>query len=930
MPSPYFLPIFKLIVKRGDTKMRFTYLELENYIGVYNGMGLYRVCIDFSKASHRICVIKGTNGSGKTTIQSAISLFPDSNECFIPDKSAYKIVRVVNGFDKYEVKFYHDIKTGGVRSTTKAYIAKANQEGILEELNPNGNVTTYRDILYREFKLDPNFFALTKLSMDDRGLGYKRPADRKRFVNSIIESLETYNDIYKTMSKKTTALKTMMTTITAKLGSLGDKESLTSLKQSIETELYTLGEKRRDLDSQIAVARSKMQSIDPDSSIQMNYKKSIKELAAIEAALKKDITTYQSMNKLFVPELESKLLVDGLKKCYDDIAFFEKESEKLQAVSRSIIEQISTIRSQLELIISQMDSLKTDEYIRTEEELLKCREQAREVREAISVTGIDPNAFTKDEYILALETVHEIVSMVDMFRSTYDYSMINTCIADFSAIGYTGMPPIIDCSGDERLVSSSSNIISDFVINISDARSRLELANMLANRPKECTIDGCFYIADAVKAASTNPQETIDRLSKELEDFKEDVKEASERIQYAQTYNSCINAIRTIIRSIDKNNSILTRLPNGGIFESKAQFFEALANGQSFEFIDRLYQYITLSNYIDQYRVLKTTIERYEDRLKSMSANRESFNKFEESKQKLLTTIRDLEMRLSANSQALKRLEEVIAKAKAYASYINDQLIPKCDRIISNLQKRDEIRQSLNDMNSAMKDIDTHEQQITELYSQLRVVEFQIKSKEIDRDSVNYKLMQIADNEKVLAEYKSKYELYEKIKYYSSPTTGIQLVFMQLYMGNILTISNQLLSYLFGGQYQLQPFIINEDEFRIPCIGNGYLNDDISSMSSSQLTMISMILSFALLSVSSTEYNVIKLDEIDDPLDEPNRMAFAQMLDSIMDIMHTEQCIMISHSSEMITSNADIILLRSDGLASIDTDANIIWDYSRE
>lgn len=355
-----------------------------------------------------------------------------------------------------------------------------------------------------------------------------------------------------------------------------------------------------------------------------------------------------------------------------------------------------------------------------------------------------------------------------------------------------------------------------------------------------------------------------------------------------------------------------------------------MASGQSFEFIDRLYQYITLSNYIDQYRVLRTSIERYEDRLKSMSSNRESFEKFNEAKQKLLTSIGDLEVRLNVNKQILEKLEDTIAKAKAYARYINEQLIPKCDKIIEDLQTRDTLRQSLEEMNSAMKSIDTQEQEIAELYGQLSVIEYQIKSKEADKENVNYKLRQIDENEKILEDYKAKYDVFEKIKYHSSPTTGIQLVFMQLYMGNILSISNQLLSYLFGGQYQLQPFVINEDEFKIPCIGNGYLNDDISSMSSSQLTMISMILSFALLSVSSTDYNVIKLDEIDDPLDEPNRMAFAQLLDTIMDIMHTEQCIMISHSSEMITSNADIILLRSDGLASIDANSNIIWDYSKQ
>ena len=148
--------------------MRFLYLELNNYIGIYNGMGLYQIKIDFSKAFHRICVIKGTNGSGKTTIQSALSLFPDGSESFIPDKSASKIIRVKKLNTIYEIKFFHDLRPNGGRIPTKAFISKLDESGNMIEMNPNGNVTSYKDILLQEFNLDSNFFALTKLSMDDR------------------------------------------------------------------------------------------------------------------------------------------------------------------------------------------------------------------------------------------------------------------------------------------------------------------------------------------------------------------------------------------------------------------------------------------------------------------------------------------------------------------------------------------------------------------------------------------------------------------------------------------------------------------------------------------------------------------------------------------------------------------------------------------
>ena len=50
-------------------------LRLVNYGGIYNGMGLYDICIDFTKCKHRTILIKGDNGSGKSTIEGALKPF---------------------------------------------------------------------------------------------------------------------------------------------------------------------------------------------------------------------------------------------------------------------------------------------------------------------------------------------------------------------------------------------------------------------------------------------------------------------------------------------------------------------------------------------------------------------------------------------------------------------------------------------------------------------------------------------------------------------------------------------------------------------------------------------------------------------------------------------------------------------------------------
>ena len=192
--------------------------------------------------------------------------------------------------------------------------------------------------------------------------------------------------------------------------------------------------------------------------------------------------------------------------------------------------------------------------------------------------------------------------------------------------------------------------------------------------------------------------------------------------------------------------------------------------------------------------------------------------------------------------------------------------------------------------------------------------------------------MQIKHGLIVLKEYKEELELYtakynkvEIIKKYSSPSKGIQTLFMELYMNKTISLTNELLSLLFDGEYVLGQFVINESEFRIPCIGSGLPNDDISSMSTSQICMISMILSFALLQQSSTKYNILKLDEIDGGLDTTNRLHFLTILEKQMEILNTEQVFIISHNSEMNYDNCDIIQLKSD--ENITTNGNFIYKY---
>ena len=63
--------------------MRILRLVLKNYVGIYAGMGLHEIDIDFSKCTHKICIIRGDNGSGKSTILKALSPINDSSKDYL-------------------------------------------------------------------------------------------------------------------------------------------------------------------------------------------------------------------------------------------------------------------------------------------------------------------------------------------------------------------------------------------------------------------------------------------------------------------------------------------------------------------------------------------------------------------------------------------------------------------------------------------------------------------------------------------------------------------------------------------------------------------------------------------------------------------------------------------------------------------------------
>ena len=298
----------------------------------------------------------------------------------------------------------------------------------------------------------------------------------------------------------------------------------------------------------------------------------------------------------------------------------------------------------------------------------------------------------------------------------------------------------------------------------------------------------------------------------------------------------------------------------------------------------------TKSNYDEIIESLKEPAAKYE-------ANKALIDELDSDIASLKDKLSTISLQLTTENESISEITNNISITE-----FRMEVYTKCKSLVDEcigLEERNNELQgqinSLSDIAFKVKDLETR---MDEAKSRADRLNNDLNAILSERDKIASSKTLLEDYIRDLELYNKNFSILETIRYYLSPTTGIQTVFMRTYMGNIILKANELLSLIFNGQFIIQPFVINEAEFRIPCLGNGLVNDDISSMSTSQICMISMILSFAILSNSSTDYNILKLDEIDGGLDTENRIQFIGLLKQLISMVGCEQCFLISHNME--------------------------------
>lgn len=897
--------------------MRYKWIELIGYIGFYNGMGLNQINIDFTKCKYNKILIRGKNGAGKSSLLNAINPNPDNNDLFIPGMEARKSICIIDTNTEYLIRYIHPVNKDGSRGTTKGYISRI-VNGQSVELNPNGNISSCKDILYEEFNLDSSYIALSKLSSENRGIVDNKPAERKKLLNNIINILDTYNSIYKNISKKVSVYKSNMNNLIYKLDSIGSSDNIVSQIDSISSQLDTLEKTKEDIIETIAAIKIKMQEYN-QILIDNNYEELITELRS----LYKESKIIESK----INQVLEKYKIDSIDKVDDFLKYIESSIERIKSDIDHANSNITSLLSERDIDVRELQSknerLSTIQgeynYKDLKKNIEKCEALISNYEADLSKVGGNIKNITRVEYEEAMEAFRVILEESSEMTTHYDMTDVKYVIEHFMDID-SKVKEAKDLQKVNTKLYEEKNTI---MAKIAEYKTNRKVAAELKNRPEGCTIDDCIYIRHALEMDKKYPEGDIGFLDARINEIDSQMNENYKFINKSELYFYIKIRIKKIKELLNSKYKYMIQLPIR--FDFRETFFDRLVNMDPFKDVSDLYQYIDFANFIDDYNNIKKQYDIYLMEYKVYESKSELIdsiiNDIEDLSRK--TNFLDEEISknntfISENSKKLIELEDAYKKIKDISMTIEASYKPSKERI----EELESIKSTLDDNTKVINEL---QNKLNISNTSLGEVTANIKRLSAEKETLNHKIILIEEYKRDLEIYRNKYTKLEKIRYYSSPSTGIQTLFIELYMNKIISTANDLLSMLFNGEFSLQPFIVNEAEFRIPCIGDGLLHDDISSMSTAQKCMISMILSFSILHQSSTKYNIISVDEIDGGLDTYNRTYFTSLLDRLMVMLQCEQCFIISHNDELNTSSADLILLKND--IDYSHQGNVIWKY---
>ena len=257
--------------------MKILRLKLVNYIGIKKGLDLNELELNIPDNDIPFIMLIGKNGSGKSTILSQMHPFKDSfddrKDLIIPDTIGIKEFDFEVDGTIYKVKHVFDKKTSSFISVDD------------EELNPNGGVRTFEDILYQRLGLTKEYMKIGKIGSNIGNFVQSTASERKDLIASFVSEVDKYVEAFEKVSEKFRLDNEKLKMVAKELNSFNEEKIIEAELETNKKELADVEQLIVENSQQIAVLQHQVDSA----------KEALEKIDYIK--VKDDINYYETQKK---------------------------------------------------------------------------------------------------------------------------------------------------------------------------------------------------------------------------------------------------------------------------------------------------------------------------------------------------------------------------------------------------------------------------------------------------------------------------------------------------------------------------------------------------------------------------------------------------------------------------------------------------------
>lgn len=849
--------------------MRITRLYMKGFIAIYLTQGKKEIEIIFPK-DKMINILYGGMGTGKTFILGhcqpwhtfGVLDVRNGDEQIMAGENGKKENEYEKGNNHYIVT--HDYIWNGKTHITKHFFKKNG-----EELNPNGNLSTFNDIVKLEFGIDQEYLRLLRIGDNVTNIIKLKSTERKKYVASRLEEAEMYLMLYKKISQDLRLINSKVEMLNKNLASM-QYNKLDEMKDNyndMSERLLKLMEESSSTEKEYYKLEGRIQEMLENSSYEQYVSKTdeiikLVEMKTLEANQLLD--TISEMENLYEPEKIKQEInrLDGY------LHAITQHMHENVALRDSVIKEINKITDKLALIgNAEQKNVLIREYSELSNKIDSMEKETAKYH------------YTESFYSLSvIKNEAEQINFLLYSLASYRFEDVSRIFLSDNSVLKWAKNMINNLQTKQRIERSKAN-------NYRFSMEYIPSSPLFI--PPFCPTEDCPYRKQhPATLRSDNKQKEIENIVKK---YMDEVNGLDIEIARFEDYPTIYSIIEKLRAMWHKNEKIMDKL---GLLKQKQLTTILSKNGDWFN-SERLVYLMELSQKKDELIRLRERMISIKDEINQLELNEtdeleKRLKQLKIQDAELIEKIEDINLNIIQTEGSIKDYNDKYLKVSKL-SIMQDEYsklqteVSNMDGIIeSRVKIQENAKEYLCILTEKKKKILCAKEEYTTIASKCSHL----------KDWINRANQTIEEYKDTLDEQR----LYSRIVEAVSPKNGIPIYIVEIYLNQCRDAINSLISDIFDDRLEIEKFDINDNDFLIPYNVGGRSIEDVSRASQGEKSIIGIAISFAMMQNSNVSYNIPLLDEPDAALHSSDRNKFVSLLFKWIRQNSVEQVILITHN----------------------------------